>query len=111
MDRCQAFARRYKYVLKAIKIFRSIDHQILKALIARKIKDPDVLWLTGRSSTTATHSSQRRCGSPEMTCSTPHRRTGRSLGNWTAKFFANVCLVIGHYVTDRLGLELRPLGR
>ena len=49
VDRCQQFARRYRYVLKADvrKFFPSIDHQILKTLITRKIKDPDVLWLVG----------------------------------------------------------------
>ena len=49
VDRCQQFARRYRYVLKADvrKFFPSIDHEILKTLIARKIKDPDVLWLVG----------------------------------------------------------------
>ena len=42
VDRCQQFARRYRYVLKADvrKFFPSIDHEILKDLIARKIKDP-----------------------------------------------------------------------
>ena len=49
VDRCQAFSRRYRYVLKADvrKFFPSIDHEILKGLMARKIKDPHVLWLVG----------------------------------------------------------------
>src|SRR5262245_19245359 len=47
--RCQQFARRFRYVLKADvqKFFPSLDHEILKALVARKIKDRDVLWLVG----------------------------------------------------------------
>src|SRR3954471_2978172 len=38
VDRCQAFARRFRYVLKADvrKFFPSIDHDILKAQVARK---------------------------------------------------------------------------
>ena len=50
MARCQHFARDFRYVLKADvqKFFPSLDHHILKALLARKIKDPDVLWLAGR---------------------------------------------------------------
>jgi retron-type reverse transcriptase len=50
VDRCQGFARRFRYVLKADvrKYFPSIDHAILKRLVARKIKDPNVLWLVGR---------------------------------------------------------------
>ena len=48
--RAQEFARRYPYVLKAdiAKFFPSLDHEILKSLVARKIKDPDVLWLVAR---------------------------------------------------------------
>jgi retron-type reverse transcriptase len=49
-DRCQVFAHRYRYVLKADirKYFPSIDHEIHKASIARKVKDPHVLWLVNR---------------------------------------------------------------
>src|SRR5271170_5765172 len=50
VDRCQEFARRYRYVLKADvrKFFPSIDHAILKDLVARTVKDPHVLWLVDR---------------------------------------------------------------
>lgn len=50
VKRCQQFARRFRYVLKADvqKFFPSLDHEILKALVARKIKDKDVLWLAGQ---------------------------------------------------------------
>lgn len=49
VDRCQQFARRFQYVFKADirRFFPSMDHAILKAQVARKIKDPNVLWLTG----------------------------------------------------------------
>jgi retron-type reverse transcriptase len=45
--RCQHFARRHRWVYKADvrKFFPSIDHALLKGLLARKVKDPDVLWL------------------------------------------------------------------
>jgi len=48
--RCQHFARRFRYVLKADvqKFFPSLDHRVLKGLLVRKVKDPDVLWLAGR---------------------------------------------------------------
>src|SRR5271170_3987532 len=50
VDRCQQFARHFRYVLKADiqKFFPSLDHDICKTLVARKIKDPDVLWLVGQ---------------------------------------------------------------
>ena len=49
VHRCQEFSRQYRYVLKADirKFFPTMDHQILKDRIARKIKDPDVMWLVG----------------------------------------------------------------
>ncbi|MCB1825197.1 MAG: hypothetical protein KDJ54_11715 [Candidatus Competibacteraceae bacterium] len=47
LDRAQAFARRYRYVLQCDvrEFFPSVDHARLRALIARTIADPDVLWL------------------------------------------------------------------
>ena len=47
LDRAQEFARRYRYVLQcdARQFFPSIDHSILRETLARKIADPDVLWL------------------------------------------------------------------
>ena len=49
VKRCQQFARRFRYVLKADiqKFFPSMGHEICKHLVARKIKDRDVLWLVG----------------------------------------------------------------
>jgi serine/threonine protein kinase len=45
--RCQQYCRRHAWVWKAEvrKFFPSIDHQILKVMVGRKILDPDVMWL------------------------------------------------------------------
>jgi retron-type reverse transcriptase len=71
VDRCQFFARRYHYVLKADirKFFPSIDHAILKALLARKVKDPHVLWLAGLLSMAAMRRKKCATGLRETTCS------------------------------------------
>jgi len=47
IDRFTEFARRNHYVLKCDirKFFPSTDHEILRSVIASKIKDPDVMWL------------------------------------------------------------------
>ena len=47
VDRCQEFARRFRYVLQCdvVKFFPSIDHGILKVLLGCRIRDPGVLWL------------------------------------------------------------------
>ena len=109
VDRCQQFARRYRYVLKADvrKYFPSIDHTILKTLITRKIKDPHVLWLVA---TIIDHSNPQDpvlMWFPGDDLFTPtERRRGLPLGNQTSQFFANVYLdPLDHFVTDHLGLS------
>jgi retron-type reverse transcriptase len=50
IDRAQGFARRYPYVLKCDirEFFPSIDHAILRELLARHIACPRTLWLIDR---------------------------------------------------------------
>lgn len=106
VDRCRHFSRRFRYVLKADiqKFFPSLDHEILKAILARKIKDVEVLNLVGNI---IDH------GNPqEVVCNwfpgddlfTPsERRRGIPIGNQTSQFFANVYLdPLDHFVKDRL---------
>ena len=49
VDRYTAFARQNRYVLKCDvrKFFPSVDHAMLLERLARKIKDPEVMWLAG----------------------------------------------------------------
>ena len=109
VDRCQQFARRFRYVLKADvqKFFPSLDHEILKGLVARKIKDPDVLWLVDRI---IDHSNPQEAvlnWFPGDDLFTPsERRRGIPIGNQTSQFFANVYLdPLDHFVKDRLGIK------
>lgn len=50
LDRCQRFARRFRYVLQCdvVQFFPSVDHAILRQNLARKIKDADVRDLIDR---------------------------------------------------------------
>jgi retron-type reverse transcriptase len=50
LDRAQAFARRFRYMLQidVEQFFPAVDHQILRQILARKIDDPDMLWLIDR---------------------------------------------------------------
>src|SRR5262249_2317865 len=109
VDRCQQFARRCRYVLKADvrKYFPSMDHGILKGLVARKIKDPHGLWLVG---TIIDHSNPQDpvlMWFPGDDLFTPTElRRGLPLGNQTSQFFANVYLdPLDHFVTEHLGLS------
>jgi len=108
VERCQAFARRHRYVLKADvrKFFPSIDHAILKGQVARKVKDPHVLWLVDRIIDHSNPQDPVLMWFPGDDLFTPtERRRGMPLGNQTSQFFANVYLdPLDHFVTDRLGL-------
>jgi retron-type reverse transcriptase len=106
VDRCQEYARRYRYVLKADirKFFPSIDHEVLKAALARKIKDRDVLWLAGLIIDCANPQERVLQWFPGDDLFTPlERRRGLPIGNQTSQFFANVYLdALDHFVKDRL---------
>lgn len=104
--RAQHFSRRYRYVLKADirKFFPSMDHEILKGLIARKIKDPHVLWLIGRIIDGSNPQEPVTMHFPGDDLFTPsERRRGIPIGNQTSQFFANVFLdPLDHMLKDRL---------
>ena len=86
------------------KFFPSLDHEILKGLIARKIKDPHVLWLVGRIIDSSNPQEAITMFFPGDDLLTPsERRRGIPIGNQTSQFFANVSLdPLDHFVTDRL---------
>jgi retron-type reverse transcriptase len=106
VDRCQQFARRFRYVLKADiqKFFPSLDHEILKGLVAGKVKDPDVLWLVGRIIDHSNPQEPVQDWFPGDDLFTPgQRRRGIPIGNQTSQFFANVYLdPLDHFAKDRL---------
>jgi retron-type reverse transcriptase len=50
IDRLQAFSRKYRYVLRIdiVKHFPSIDHAILRDILAETIEEDETRWLIGR---------------------------------------------------------------
>ena len=106
VDRFSHFARRYRYVLQCdvSKFFPSIDHAILKALVERKVKDPDVLWLVNRI---IDHSNPQEpvlewFADDDLFTPSEHRR-GLPIGNQTSQFLANVYLnLFDHFVKETL---------
>jgi hypothetical protein len=86
------------------KFFPSVDQRILLSLIARKIKDPDVLWL---ARLVVEHSNPQEDvpgffpGDDLFTAL--ERKRGIPIGNQTSQFFANVYLdPLDHFVKERL---------
>jgi hypothetical protein len=106
VDRYQQWCRRYPYVLKTdiARYFPSIDHDLLKAKLARRIGDPDVLWLFGRiidSAPAFPEPHQLFPGDDLVTLMV--RRTGMPIGNLTSQFFGNLYLDgLDHYVKQEL---------
>ncbi len=109
VNRCQQYSRQYRYVLKADirKFFPSLDHQILKGLLARKIKDPYVLWLLDQIIDGSNPQEEIPLTFPgDDLFTSSERRKGIPIGNQTSQFFANVYLdPLDHFVKDRLGMK------
>lgn len=106
LDRFTGYARRHRYVLKCDvrKYFPSIDHAILKELVARKIKDRDVLWLVHRIVDRSNPQEEVQHWFPGDDLFTPTAlRRGLPIGNQTSQFFANVYLnPFDHWVQETL---------
>ncbi len=100
------FARSSRYVLQCDirKYFPSIDHEILKTLISRKIKCRRTLWLI---ETIIDASNQQEEVSYFFTgddlFTAGERRHGLPIGNLTSQFFANIYLNgFDHFVKEEL---------
>lgn len=73
---------RYCLKLDVTKFYPSIDHDILKTIIRRKIKDPDLLWLLDSIIDT---------------------EEGVPIGNYLSQFFANLYLAeLDHILKEEL---------
>lgn len=100
------FARSSRYVLQCDiqKYFPSIDHEILKTLLRRKIKCPDTLWLID----TIIDNSNEQLSAVEHfdgddLFAPLQRRRGLPVGNLTSQFFANVYLNgFDHFIKEQL---------
>lgn len=94
VERCQEFTRRFRYYLKCDirKFFESIDHDILKKLLQRLFKDPDLLQLLD----------------VVIDHQVPGNRPGVGLpiGNLTSQHFANFYIgQLDHFLKDRLRIK------
>lgn len=95
LDAAGAACRRFSFVLQCDirKYFPSVDHGILKDLLARAVKCPPTLDLAGRIIDGANPQEPVEDYFPGDDLFTPgERRRGLPLGNQTSQFFANVYL-------------------
>lgn len=104
LDRCTAFCRRWRYVLKCDveKFFPSVDHEVLLGLVARKIKCAPTLKLLRRIIASSNPQEPVVRYFPGDDLFTPfERRRGLPIGNLTSQFLANVMLnPLDHFVKE-----------
>ncbi|MFQ5771094.1 MAG: reverse transcriptase domain-containing protein [bacterium] len=104
--RYQHFFRKYQYVLKCDikKYFPSIDHEILKSIIRRRIADARTLWLIDLIIDGSNPQEFVLDYFPGDDLFTPLcRRKGLPIGNLTSQFFANLYLSdLDHFVKETL---------
>jgi len=100
------FARNSRYILQCDvrRYFPSIDHEILKTLIRRKIKCPQTLWLIDTIIDGSNEQEPVIEHFPGDDLLTPlQRRRGLPIGNLTSQFFANIYLNgFDHFVKEQL---------
>lgn len=97
LDRCQELARRYRYVLQCDlrQFFPSMDLEILRDLLARRLADPDVMWLVERileSGRGVLEEEYEMVWFPGDDLFAAGRPRGLPIGNLTSQFWANCYL-------------------
>ena len=96
---------RYVLVLDVRKFFPSIDLEVVKGLVRRRVKDPGVLWLLDTIIDASCAQEPAAWHYPGDDLLTPlTRRRGLPIGNLTSQVLANVVLdPVDHHVTETMG--------
>jgi len=124
LDQCHDWLCRYRYAFHGdvVKYFASIDHQMLCALLARRIADRRTMWLIDRildsgagiqagerpivffpQDEPSAAPGQTRAGSSGQGLFAALRPRGLPIGNLTSQFWANVYLhELDRFVKHRL---------
>lgn len=108
LARCQELARRFSTVLQLDlrQFFPSIDHAILRTVLAKKIRDASVLWLIDRilaSGEGVLSEAYDMVYFPGDDLFAIDRPRGLPIGNLTSQFWGNVYLnPIDHFVKREL---------
>lgn len=102
--RYQCWAQRYPYAMKldVVRYFPSVDHQRLRAKLARCIGDDGVLWLFDRIIASAPATVVTPSAEEDLVDGMA-RRCGLPIGNLTSQTLANLYLdELDHYVKETL---------
>jgi hypothetical protein len=110
LDRCTQFLRRFQYVMPmdVVQFFPSIDHAILRGILARAIRNADVLGLIDAilgSGVGVLSDAYDMVWFPGDDLWAASRPRGLPIGNLTSQFWANVYLnEFDQYAKRRLGV-------
>ena len=108
LDRCQEFDRRYRCVLQCDirQFFPSVDHGILRQVLARKVSDSQVMWLLDQilnSGVGVLSEEYDMAWFPGDDLLAANRPRGLPIGNLTSQFWANCYLdPFDHFVKREL---------
>jgi len=106
LDRFTYYARRYPYALKCDvrQFFPSVDHGTLLALLRRRLRNAETMWLVG--AILASEAGTGRDYRLGDTLFSPFEQPrGLPIGNLTSQFWGNVYLdPLDHYLRDELGV-------
>lgn len=106
LRRFTTFARSHRYILQCDikKYFPSIDHEILKSLLRRKLKCQNTLWLAETIINSSNPQESVIDYFPGDDLLSPLQgRKGLPIGNLTSQFFANVYLNnLDHFVKEQI---------
>ncbi len=109
LDQCHAWVRQYRYAFHGdiVKYFPSIDYEILRGLLARRIADRRVMWLIDQilaSSVGILAGEYKMTYFPGDDLLSALRPRGLPIGNLTSQFWANIYL---HELDKFVKQELR----
>ena len=111
IDQLQTYARRYRYVLRLdiVQHFPSLDHAILRAAIAKVVRDDDSLWLVDRilaSGAGVLDDEYDMVYFPGDDLFAVARPRGLPIGNLTSQFWSNVYMNdLDWFVVSALGCK------
>jgi len=111
IDRCQQFARKYKYVLQCdiAQFFPSIDHAVLRETLKQMLPDESVFWLVDRilasgRGVLANEYDMVYFHTDDLLAA--NRPRGLPIGNLTSQLWANCYMnPFDHFVRRELGCK------
>ena len=111
LDRCQQFARRYKYYLQCdiVQFFPSIDHELMRIELEKALPDESLSWLTNSvlsSGRDVLAEEYEMIYFPNDDIFAKQRQRGLPIGNLTSQWWGNLYLnVLDQFIKRELSCK------